>query len=66
MLNVLADAGLNLGFAVIPWSWVILAAVVVVGLLLVRTAITLVKVAIIVAIGLALWWLVQYVLHNFA
>jgi len=65
MLHALDANGIPLGFATIPWSWVILAVVVVLGLLLIRTAITLVKVAIVVAIGIALWWLVEYVLHNF-
>lgn len=61
MLNVLAD-GL---FGVVPWSVVILIAIVAVGLLLIRAAITLVKVAILVAIGVGCFLLVQFVLKNF-
>ena len=63
----LLSHGLHFGDAfAIPWSVVILIAIVVVGLLLIRTAITLVKVAILVGIGIAIFLLVQYVLKNFA
>lgn len=49
----------------VPWSIVLLIVIVAVGLLLIRAAITLVKVAIIVAIGVGIYLLVQFVLHNF-
>ena len=65
-VSLLMSGGLTLGSVTIPWSIIILVAIVVVGLLLIRTAITLVKVAILVAIGVGIFLLVQYVLHNFA
>ncbi|MHB8634247.1 MAG: hypothetical protein ACYDBQ_09845 [Thermoplasmatota archaeon] len=65
LMSTLLAGGLALFGFTIPWSWIILAVVVVVGLLLVRTAMTLVKVAIIVVIGLVLFSLVEFVLHNF-
>lgn len=65
--QLLANHGLHIGdWFAIPWSWVILIAIVAIGLLLIRTAITLVKVAIIVAIGFAIWYVVQFLLNNFA
>ncbi len=66
LADFLLSHGLHIGdsFA-IPWSVVILIAIVVVGLLLIRTAITLVKVAILVGIGIAIFLLVQYVFKNF-
>jgi len=66
LADFLLSHGLHLGdsFA-IPWSVVLLIAIVVVGLLLIRAAITLVKVAILVAIGIAVYLLVQFVLNNF-
>jgi hypothetical protein len=65
LADFLLSHGLHLGDFAIPWSIVILIAIVVVGLLLIRTAITLVKVAILVAIGIAIFLLVQFVLKNF-
>ena len=65
-VSLLMAGGLTVGSMTIPWSVVILVAIVVVGLLLIRAAITLVKVAILVAIGVAVYLLVQFVLHNFA
>jgi hypothetical protein len=62
----LLSAGVTLAGHTIPWSVLIFVAIVVVGLLLIRTAITLVKVAILVAIGVAIYLLVQFALHNFA
>jgi hypothetical protein len=64
-LPLLASGGLEVGSLVIPWSVVILVAVVVIGLLLIRTVITLVKVAVLVAIGLAIYFLVQFAFNNF-
>ncbi len=61
----LADNGLYVGFMTVPWSWVFVLAIIIVGLLLIRTAVTLVKVAILVGICIAIYLLVQYVLHNF-
>ncbi len=65
LADYLLAGGLALGGFVIPWSVIILLAIVAVGLLIVRAAITLVKVAIIVGIGVAVYLLVQFVLHNF-
>ena len=65
LADFLLSHGLHLGDFVIPWSIVILIAIVVVGLLLIRTAITLVKVAILVGIGIAIFLLVQFVFKNF-
>ncbi len=59
------DAILLEGLFGVPWSIVLLLAVVAVGLLLIRAAITLVKVAIVVGIGIAIYLLVQFVLKNF-
>lgn len=66
LADLLLSHGVHLGdsFA-IPWSVLLLIAIVVVGLLLIRAAITLVKVAILVAIGIAVYLLVQFVLNNF-
>jgi hypothetical protein len=63
--GMLMDHGLHLGGVGIPWSVVLLVAIVVIGLLLIRAAITLVKVAILVGIGVAVYLLVQFVLNNF-
>lgn len=65
LANMLLADGLQLGSFTIPWSVLIFLAIVAVGLLLIRAAITLVKVAIIVGIGVAVYLLVQFVLHNF-
>ena len=66
MLQTLAAGnGLDLGFYNVPWSWVALIVVVVIGLLLVRTAITLVKVLIIVAIGFAIYLGISFLLNQF-
>ncbi len=59
------DGGLAVGSMTIPWSIIILVAIVVVGLLLIRTAITLVKVAILVGIGVAIFLAVQFLFENF-
>lgn len=61
----LLDHGLHVAGIGIPWSVLLLLAIVAVGLLLIRAAITLVKVAIIVAIGVGVYLLVQFVLNNF-
>ncbi len=63
---VLLAGGLEIGSLTIPWSVIIFIAIIAVGLLLIRTAMTLVKVAIIVAIGVAIFLGVQYVFKNFA
>ena len=62
---LLASGGLDIGPFVVPWSVVIVVAIVVVGLLLIRTVITLVKVAILVGIGVAIFLIVQFALNNF-
>jgi hypothetical protein len=64
-LPLLASGGLEVGNFVIPWSVIIVVAIIVVGLLLIRTVITLVKVAILVGIGVAVFLLVQFALDNF-
>lgn len=66
LTSMLLDHGLHLGDFAIPWSVVILIAIVVVGLLLIRTAITLVKVAILVAIGIAIFLAIQFLFNNFS
>lgn len=66
LADLLMAGGLTVGSMTIPWSIILLVAIVVVGLLLIRAAITLVKVAILVAIGVAVYLLVQFVLHNFS
>lgn len=67
LADLLLSHGLHIGdsFA-IPWSVLLLIVIVVIGLLLIRAAITLVKVAILVAIGIAIFLVVQYVFNNFA
>lgn len=65
LADLLLAGGLTLGSFTIPWSVIILVAIVVIGLLLIRAAITLVKVGILVAIGVAVFLLVQFVLKNF-
>ena len=65
LASMLLDHGLHFGGFGIPWSVVLLIAIVVVGLLLIRAAVTLVKVGILVAIGVAVFLLVQFVLKNF-
>lgn len=62
---VLASGGFDVGPVTIPWSVLIVIAIIVVGLLLIRTAITLVKVAILVAIGIAIFLVIQFALDNF-
>jgi hypothetical protein len=66
VLPALLMQGLTVGDFTIPWSVLIVVAIIVVGLLLIRAAITLVKVAILVAIGVAVFLLIQYVFDNFA
>ena len=65
MLANMLLSGLHVGSVTIPWSVIIFIAIIAVGLLLIRAAITLVKVAIIVGIGVAVYLLVQFVLNNF-
>jgi hypothetical protein len=62
----LMSGGLTVGSLTIPWSIIIVVAIIVVGLLLIRAAITIVKVAILVAIGVAVYLLIQYAFNNFA
>ena len=64
--HMLLDHGLHFGGFGIPWSVVLLVAIVVIGLLLIRAAITLVKVAILVAIGIAIYLVVQFLFNNFS
>ena len=64
--ELLMAGGLTIGSLTIPWSIVIVVAIIVVGLLLIRAAITLVKVAILVAIGVAVYLLIQFAFNNFA
>lgn len=64
-VEALLAGGLDVGSWTIPWSVILLVAIIVVGLLLIRAAITLVKVGILVAIGVAVFLLVQFVLKNF-
>lgn len=63
--SLLMDHGLHLGGIGIPWSVLVVIAIVVIGLLLIRAAITLVKVGILVAIGVAVFLLIQFVFNNF-
>lgn len=65
LADLLLSHGLHLGNFAVPWSVLILIAVIVIGLLLIRTVITLVKVAILVGIGVVIFLLVQFVLKNF-
>ena len=64
-VSLLMAGGLTIGSLTIPWSIVIVVAIIVIGLLLIRAAITLVKVAILVAIGVAVFLLIQFVFRNF-
>jgi len=64
--SFLLNGGLEVGSYTIPWSIIILVAIVVVGLLLIRTAFTLVKVAILVAIGVAVFLLVKFAFNEFS
>lgn len=64
--DLLLNHGLHIAGIGIPWSVLILIAIVVVGLLLIRTAITLVKVGILVAIGVGIFLVVQFALKNFS
>ncbi|MES2153654.1 MAG: hypothetical protein V4510_00780 [bacterium] len=63
--TVLLDGGFKVGDFTIPWSWIFFLAVIVIGMLLIRTAITLVKVAIVVGIGVLIYLGVQYLFKNF-
>lgn len=65
LVDMLLSHGLHLGNFVVPWSVLILIAIVVVGLLLIRTAITLVKVAILVAIGIGIFLVIRFLLNEF-
>lgn len=64
--ELLMAGGLTVGDFTIPWSVLIVVAIIVIGLLLIRAAITLVKVGILVAIGVAAFLLIQFVFRNFA
>jgi hypothetical protein len=66
LADVLLAGGLALGSFTIPWSVILLVAIIVVGLLLIRAAITLVKVGILVAIGVAVFLAVQFLFKNFS
>lgn len=63
--SMILAGGLEIGSFTIPWSVLLLVAIVAVGLLLIRATITLVKIGILVAIGVAVFLLVQFVLDNF-
>lgn len=58
-------AGLNLGFAEIPWGIVAAAVILVVGIFVIRAAISLVKVALVVAICIGAWLLFEFALKQF-
>lgn len=63
---VLAASGpFKIGDFEVPWSWIIFLAVIVIGLMLIRTAMTLVKVAILVGIGIVIFLGVQFLFKNF-
>jgi hypothetical protein len=64
--SLLFSGGLEVGSMPIPWSIIILLAIVVVGLLLIRTAFTLVKVAILVAIAVGIYLLVKFAFNEFS
>jgi uncharacterized membrane protein YczE len=64
--NWLAAGGFTIGSFTIPWSVLLLILAVVVGLFLIRAAVTLVKVLIVVGIGVGIYLLVQYALNNFS
>ena len=63
--HVLAAGGWETPWFTIPWSVLLLILAVVIGLFLIRAAVTLVKVLIVVGIGVAIYLLVQFVLRNF-
>lgn len=62
LTDLLLSHGLHFGDFAITWGLLALIVVVVVGLLLIRAAITLVKVAILVAIGIALFLLIDFII----
>lgn len=64
-LMFLANHGLHLGSFVIPWSVVIWIVIIAVGLLIIRAAITLIKIAIIVGIGFVIFLGIQFLFNNF-
>lgn len=66
LADFLLSHGLHFGDFVISWGIVALIAIVVIGLLLIRAAITLVKVAILVAIGIAVFLLIDFLVRQFA
>lgn len=65
LTSFLLDHGLHFGGFSISWGILALIAIVVIGLLLIRAAITLVKVAILVAIGIAVFLLIDFALRQF-
>ncbi len=65
MIEFLANHGFHLGEFVIPWSVVIWIVIIAVGLLIIRAAITLIKIAIIVGIGFVIFLGVQFLFNNF-
>lgn len=63
---LLASQGFNVAGMTIPWGVLAFVAIVVIGLLLIRAAITLVKVAILVGIGIAVWLGIQFIIGLFS
>jgi hypothetical protein len=66
LADFLLSHGLHFGDFAISWGIVALIAIVVIGLLLIRAAITLVKVAILVGIGIAVFLLIDFLIKQFA
>ena len=62
LADLVLSHGLHVGSTAIPWSVVVLIAIVVIGLLLIRTVITVAKVAILVGVGLAIFLLMRFLL----
>jgi hypothetical protein len=63
--SLILAGGLQIGDFTLPWSWIIFLVVIAIGLMLIRTAMTLVKIAIIVGIGVVIFLGVQYLFKNF-
>lgn len=63
--RTLAENGLHVGSMTIPWSVIFFAVVIIVGLLLIRTAFTLIKVLILVGIAVAVFLLVKFLLSHY-
>ena len=57
------QAVLAAGLYGVPWNIIVLLVVIAIGLFLIRAAFTLIKVLIVVAIGVAIYLGVQWLLH---